>query len=339
MRHFLSIPFSCILLICLCSLAYAQVHLVEEFKPEQPPKGDDRLIYLVGPHRDRYNVTLADTDGGETTQQNESEITCGYKNNNARRVFTSPCQVKLEKAGEEKFMVRCSKWVKEEYALIEFEKGQKPAFSIPSDAKHVWAGFTSDSKKAKLRKSINGEKVFGKQHLMTRLPTLLIVSLSICLAIFTQRTVAEVHLEKDFKPEQPPQKDTRFVYLVGPDRGLYNISLYNPYDAPNSDITCGYTLSKHGKKVLKSPCQTSVAKGSQEFKVTCQNLKEDMAFISFYPNEVPDFSTAEEHVWAGFTSDPPNQPLRHSSDDDIKGKAINDSIIVNCANDRRTPLQ
>lgn len=174
---------------------------------------------------------------------------------------------------------------------------------------------------------------------MTSIQTLLIVSLSISLAIFAKGTIAEVHFDKDFKPERPPQKDTRFIYLVGPNRSLYNISLYNPYDAPRSDITCGFTLTKEGKKVLKSPCQTSVKSGSQEFKVFCQNEKQDMAFVSFYPNQLPEFSTAEDYVWAGFTSDPFDQPLKHSSDEDIKGKFINDSVIVNCANDKRTPLQ
>lgn len=174
---------------------------------------------------------------------------------------------------------------------------------------------------------------------MLRLHTLPIVSLSIWLIMLTQRIVAEVNLEEHFKPEHPPQKDTRFVYFVGPDYSLYNISLYNPYDVPESDITCGYTLSKQGKKVLKSPCQSSIKKGSQEFKVNCENERQDIAFISFFSNQVPEFSTAEDYVWAGFTSDPPNQPLRHSSDEDIKGNLINDSIIVNCVNDRRTPLQ
>lgn len=175
--------------------------------------------------------------------------------------------------------------------------------------------------------------------MMTSTFALLIASLSILLAIFVAQTVAEVNLVENFKPEQPPGKDTRFIYLVGPDRSLYNISMYDPYESPNSDIKCGYTLTKEGKKVLKSPCQLSVTKGSQEFKVECQNEKNDFAFLTFYPNQFPIFSTAENHVWAGFTSDPFDQPLRNSNDEDVIGNRINDSIIVNCANDQRSPLQ
>lgn len=158
MRNIIPLFLPFLLLTFSCSKTNAQLHLVEDFKPEEPAKGFNRLLFLAGQHPGRYNVTLGNSYEGQ-----RSEITCGYKNNNGQRYFLSPCQVSVEKVEKQEFLVICNKYVKEEYASIEFNKDQVPAFTIPSTSKHVWAGFTSDPPNSKLKRPLNGEKILGKE--------------------------------------------------------------------------------------------------------------------------------------------------------------------------------